>query len=266
MVYCVCMIPYTQTPTHVIHVNALTSEKEACLAELDALSGVKGVADRRAKIKQRLKTIDKNLQDGLASLTWPDLFKVWIETRSGNEGGLWSPEELELNKQEVTYCEGHTEKALKRRLGLSLQPTYGDIDIKDGTNDGDDKYLGDTVGTFRTSRSGTKLYIKCLRELSDEQMTEDMYAGNVSAGKLYTSLPEPVRLKFQAYLEPAVGLACYPSLYLSNNHGFVKVLKSDFAQAFSLAMITQYNPKYKLRREYVETQVLATQHSANEAA
>lgn len=264
------MIPYTTTPTYVSHVSALVSEKELILSELVSLTGIKGVADKRARLKQRLKTIDKNLADGIAALTWPDVFKVWIETRSDNNGGLWTPDELQLIKQEVTYCEGHTEKALKSRLGLSLQPTYGDIDIKDGANDGDDKYLGDSIGTFRTSKLGTRLYIKCLRELTDEQVTDEMYDGKVSAGKLYRSLPEPVRLKFQTSLAPEVGLACYPSLYLSNDHGFVRVMRSEYALAFRLECITQHDPKYKLRRDYVEAQLLLTastsQDGTDEAA
>ncbi len=264
------MIPYTKTPTYVSHVSALTDERSACLAQLDAWAGVRGVANQRVKIKQRLKTIDKNLQCGLASLTFPDVFKVWIETRLDNNGGPWTADERKLLKKKVTYSEGHTEKALKRRLGLSLKASHKDIDIKDGTNDGDDKYLGDTIGSFRTGRLGTRLYIKCLRELPDDQVTDEMYDGRVSAGKLYRSLPEAVRLKFQACLAPEVGLACYPSLYLSNDHGFVKVLSSEYAQAFRLDCVTQHDPKYKLRRDYVEAQLMltlsASQDGTDEAA
>lgn len=238
------------------------NEKETLLAEQACLADVKrgtpGVADRRAKIKQRLKTIDMRLARGLEDLTWPEVFNVWIETRSGKEGGLWTPDQLALISNDTLYYEGMTEKALKHRLGLSLEPTQGDLDIKDGVHDGDDKYLGDLVGPFRTGKLGKRLYIRCLRTLSDDVVTDEMLDGEVSPDKLFNSLPADVRTKLQHDLRPEVGLACYPSLYLTNARGFVRVLAADYAQAFSLSMITQYSPKYKLRREYVEAQLLMT--------
>lgn len=268
------MTPFTQTPTYIAHRAALTNEREALLTEqaglADAKRGTPGVADRRAKIRQRLKTIDRCLERGLEDLTWPEVFNVWIETRAGKAGGLWTPDQLALISSDTLYYEGTTEKALKHRLGLSLEPTQGDIDIKDGVHDGDDKYLGDSVGPFRTGKLGKRLYIRCLRTLPDDVVTDEMLDGEVGPGKLFNSLPEDVRTKLQHDLRPEVGLACYPSLYLTNARGFVRVLAADYVQAFGLSTITQYSPKYKLRREYVEAQLLATlsaaQHGADEAA
>lgn len=265
------MINYSETPTYVAHTNKLTSEEAELLKELQVLAsavrGTPGVAAKRNKIKQRLKTIKKNLLHGLSNLNWSMLFDVWIETRSGKEGGLWTPEQLALiDPEKTTYYEGITEKALKHRLGLSLQPSQNGIDIQDGVHDGDDKYLGSNVSPFRTGKLGKRLFIKCLRVLSDDQITDEMLDGEVGPGKLFNSLPEPIKIKLQNELQPKAGLACYPSLYLSNNRGFVRVMASDYAQAFSLVTVTQYSPKYRLKREYVEAQLLASQDGANKAA
>lgn len=265
------MVRYTETPTYVAHTTTLTRERDELLIELNGLADVKrgtpGTADRRAKIRQRLKTIDSNLQHGLADLTWSALFNVWLETRTGKEGGTWTPEQLDLiNLETTTYYEGTTEKALKHRLGLSLDPTQGDMDIQDGIHDGDDKYLGDSVSPFRTGKVGKRLFVRCLRTLPDDQVTDEMLDGEVGPGKLFNSLPEAVKLKFQSDLRAEVGLACYPSLYLSNSRGFVKVMQGDYVQAFSLATITQYAPKYRLKREYVEAQLLSTLQDVSNVA
>ncbi len=264
------MVKYTETLTYTIHTNTLSSERDTLLDELNGLANVKrgtpGAADRRAKIRTHLVTIEKNLQHGLANLTWPTLFNVWIETRSDKEGGLWTPEQLDLINLETTYYEGTTERALKHRLGLSLEPTQGNIDIHDGVHDGDDKYLGDSVSPFRTGKLGKRLFVRCLRTLPDDQITDEMLDGEVGPGKLFNSLPEAVRLKFQNDMRTEVGLACYPSLYLSNRRGFVRVMSVDYTQAFSLATITQYAPKYRLRREYVEAQLALTLSAMKDAA
>jgi hypothetical protein len=264
------VITYTETPTYVTRVSALTGERDSLFKELtslaDAKRGTPGTADRRAKIRARLKTVENNLQHGLSDLTWPQIFNVWIETRVGEEGGLWTPEQLDLIKPDTLYYEGVTEKALKHRLGLSLEPTQGAIDIHDGIHDGDDKYLGESVGSFRTGKLGKRLYVRCLRLLPDDVVTDEMLDGEIGPGKLFNSLPDDVKSKLQNDLRPEVGLACYPSLYLTNARGFIKVMAVDYTQAFSLATITQYAPKYKLKREYVETQLLTTLSVPKDAA
>jgi hypothetical protein len=110
---------------------------------------------------------------------------------------------------------------------------------------------------------GKRAYGRLARELArsfkeDAMQPEqwDMVSdGEVSAGKVYYGLPAPVREVLQQALAPEKVLSCYQTLYLLSDRGFVRVGRLDFANAFTLAGVTQMSPKYRLRRDYVESRL-----------
>jgi len=263
---------YTQTPTYVDHVSRLQAEARALQDELDALSTVKrGTRSleqgRRSTVaRARLKTVKKNL-DGLvdfSTFTWTSLFTMLAEA----EACAWNDEQLALLRGELESYEGRGEKSLRHRFGLPIEATQGTCDFPD---DGEGKYVGDKVDAIRVGKVGKRAYGRLFRELArsfkeDSMQPEqwDMLSdGEVSAGKVYHSLPAPVRVTMQQALAPETVLACYQTLFLMSDRGFVRVPRTDFATAFSLAAVTQMSPKYKLKREYVELRLRRLEHASD---
>jgi hypothetical protein len=251
------MTPYNKTERYVQYVSRLDAERISLLQEIDQLAGTKrgtpGVAKKRAQFKNRLKTITANLTKvatpgDLSAFTWPELFDLW----SACWGWRWTHEELWFFKQETEYYEGRGEKSLRHRLGLPLVVSLDSCDLPNG----EVKYLGANVESFRAGKVGRRMYVRGLRELPDELLTDEMLDGEVSAGKLYHSMPEAVRLKLQRDLAPEKALAHYPAMFLTTENGYGYVPRDDYSKAFSLTCITQMSPKYRLRREYVEQQLL----------
>lgn len=255
---------YTQTPTYVGHVSCLRSEATELQAELAALSSgprgsrTKEQSRRVTRIRTRLKTIDKNLQGLLdfSTFTWSALFNMLAEA----DGCTWNEEQLRLLRTETESYEGKGEKSLRNRFGLPLEATQGVCDFPD---EGEGKYVGDKVEDFRVGKVGKRAYGRLFRELArsfkEDSMAPDQWDmlsdGEVSAGKVYHALPPPVREVMQQALAPETVLACYQTLYLVSDRGFVRVPRIDFSTAFSLAAVTQMSPKYRLKREYVEARL-----------
>lgn len=255
---------YTKTPTYVGHVSCLREESNALRVELARLSsGPRGSRTqeqtrRVGRIRARLKTIDKNL-DGLldfSTFTWSALFNMLAEA----DECVWNDEQLRLLRAETESYEGKGEKSLRHRFGLPLEATQGSCDFPD---EGEGKYVGDKVEDFRVGKVGKRAYGRLFRELArsfkEDSMSPEQWDmlsdGEVSAGKVYHALPAPVREAVQQALAPETVLACYQTLYLVSDRGFVRVPRVDFSTAFSLAAVTQMSPKYRLKREYVETRL-----------
>ncbi len=247
---------YDETSTYVLHIDALTKEKETIELELIALDvhkrGTPGIADTKSKIRQRLKTIDRSIVKckDLSGFTWPELFALWSESC----GWAWTADELLLLQQETESYEGRGERPLRHRFGLPLEATLDSCDLPDG----EVKYIGAKMETLRVGKSGKRMYVRSLRELPDEFVTDEMLDGEVSAGKLYHDLNNIVQDKFLRNLSPENVLKCYPAMYLTTDVGYGKVPQEHYSQAFSLACITQYSPKFRLKRSYVEEQLKKT--------
>ncbi len=247
---------YDETRTYTFHVNALANEKkdvERRIIDLECFKrGTPGVADSRAKLKQRLKTIDRSLlkSKDLSDFAWPELFMLWSDAC----GWVWSKEEIELLQQEIESYEGRGEKPLRHRLGFPLDATLDSCDLPTG----EVKYVGDKVEPIRVGKSGRRSYVRSLRELVDDLVTDEMLDGEVSAGKLYNELNPVVQSKLLENLSPATILKCYPAMYLTTNFGYGFIPREHYSQAFSLACVTQMSPKFRLKRSYVEEQIKRT--------
>lgn len=255
---------YTQTLTYLNHVSRLREEARDLQQELNVLSDMKRgtrspeQARRATNVRSRLKTVSKNLEGLLdfSTFTWPALFTMLTEA----EECTWNEEQLLLLKGELENYEGRGERSLRNRFGLVDAPTLGTCDFPD---DGEGKYVGDKVEPIRVGKVGKRAYGRLFRELarsfSEDSMQPEQWDmlsdGEVSAGKVYHSLPLPVRDVMQRALAPDAVLVCYQTLFLMSDRGFVRVPRCDFSTAFSLAAVTQMSPKYRLRREYVEARL-----------
>lgn len=243
---------YDEAETYVARVAELMQERSRLVLCIDDLSHQKGVTNKKQALKQRLKTVERRLErtTDLSGFTWPDLFRLWSETF----GWVWTPEQVELNEQNTEAYEGKGEKALRHRLGLPMVATLGSCDLPTG----EIKYVGQSPETFRVGKMGKRMYVRTLRELSDDAVTDSMLDGEVSAGKLYNTLPENVRTKLQTNLSPVTVLSEYPAMYLTTDHGYGFVPREHYAHAFSLSAVTQMSPKFRLKREYVEMRLRQT--------
>lgn len=247
---------YDETRTYNLHVNALNDEKKKLELELVGLNvhkrGTQGIADARARVKQRLKTIERSLlkSKDLSDFTWSELFTLWSDAC----GWMWTKEELKLLQHETESYEGLGEKPLRHRLGLPLDATMESCDLPTG----EVKYVGDKVEPIRVGKIGKRMYVRSLREISDELVTDEMLDGEVSAGKLYNELDATIQEKLLTNLAPENVLSCYPAMYLTTDTGYGFVPQEHYKQAFSLACITQMSPKFRLKRSYVEDRIRRT--------
>jgi hypothetical protein len=276
-------VDYRLTRVYQDHVACLNAEHAALEAEIAQLAGIKhgtrtaDQSQRALAAKSRLKTVKRYLDqvEDLTKYSWPDLVHLWFDTRSGREGGLYDAVELELLHLEREGFEGLGEKPIKHRLGLSLEASLEKSDLP---NDEEIKYLGATVDAIKLSVAGRRCYGKLTRDLMrsfpDDIMLEEQWEcltiGEVSAGKVYHSLPEAIRTKLQAGLAPEKVLGCYAAIYVSTDRGFARIPREDYAQAWSLTCVSQMSPKYRIKRDYVEAQlrqtVLASDQQPNVAA
>lgn len=237
----------------------LNAETAALEAELSGLVGVaprERSATQRAQItkaRAKLKTRASQLAKArwMSNLSWPDVVQLLMEV----DGGLWTSDELSLLQLDVASFEGRGEKPIRHRLGYPLVATMGACDLP---NDEEIKYVGNNIELIRVGKVGKRTYVRVLRELPDELITDEMLDGEVSAGKLFHTLPEPVRSKLQAELSPDRVLTSYSAIYVTTDEGFIRVPREDFASAWSLACVTQMSPKFKLKRGYVEDRLSAS--------
>ena len=257
---------YTKTKTYVKHVAGLQAERAALASELNALSDLKRgtrTPDQQRRTnaaKSRLKTVDKNLAglNDLSTFTWKDLFQVLVEADECE----WNEEQAALVQGEMEMYEGRGEKSLRHRFGLPLEVSQGSCDFPD---DGEGKYMGDKLETFRVGKVGKRAYGRVYRDIvrrfKDDALTPDQWDmlsdGEVSTGKVYHDLPDLVRWELQNALAPALVLSSYQTMFLMSDTGFVRVPRCDFSSAFQLAAVTQMSPKYRLRRDYVERRLRA---------
>lgn len=247
---------YDETPTFTFHIDVLRGERAELERKIDAMAqlkrGIPGAANKRAKLRARLKTVNRCLENAidLSDFTWPDLFRMWSEAC----GWKWTDEELVLFDQEIETYEGRGERPLRHRLGLRLNATLDSCDLPTG----EVKYIGPNMEPIRVGKVGKRLFVRVLRDLPDELLTDEMLDGEVSAGKLYHKLPEQVRQTLVSSLSTTNVLAQYPALYLTTPEGYCFIPREHYDKALNLACITQMSPKYRLKREYVEEQVKRT--------
>jgi len=253
------MVAYTDTPAYLRLMEGLNAEIARLTLRQAHLSGIRtrgGAVQRKrtqeearalASARSRLKTL-LHRRDNAADLgqhAWPELLELW----EAAYGGSWTTEERRLLEGELEAFEGRGEKPLRLRLGL---PPAVSRDSCDLPGDEEVKYVGPSAGLIRVSGIGRRAYIRALRAVSEELITDEMWDGEVSQSKVYHSLPEQVRRDLQASLAPDRVLACYAAIYLTTETGFSRIPREDFGSAFNLSCVTQYSPKYRLKREYVE--------------
>lgn len=257
---------FDRTKTYINHVTTLRSERATLLTEIDAIASLKRgtrTAEQKtqlALLRSRLKTVERNL-DGLhdmSSLTWPELFQLLVEVNECE----WTPEQVALLDGDLEAYEGRGERALRHRFSLPLEASQGSCDFPD---DGEGKYLGSELRSFRVGKVGKRAYGRLCRAIIrahvEDAMTPEQWDalsdGEVSAGKVYHDLPEQIRTCLQSCLAPSEVLSCYQTIYLMTDAGFVRVPRKDFSTAFALSAVTQMSPTYRLRRDYVEARVHA---------
>jgi hypothetical protein len=262
---------YTKTSRFISHVTQLVTERDALRGELETLARIKRgtktaeQSTRITQIRNRLKVLDRNIE-GVADLSTfnrSELFHFLAAAVGDPNGNIWDVFQLRLNALDTLSYEGAGEKAIRHMLGLPMETSTDKADLPD---DEEVKFTGDNIDLFRPGRMGRRMYVRLLKSLSDEMVSDEMLDGEVTAGKLYHSMDAELHVKFQTALAPQVVLADYSAIYLTTNVGYVKIVKADYERAFSLACVTQVSPKYRLKRSYLEAQLLATQDSANVAA
>jgi hypothetical protein len=252
---------YTETRTYVSHMAALRTERATLkkeLADLGELARGTRTPEQQRRTnaaKNRLKTVEKNLTGlhDMSTFTWKDLFQLLVEADECE----WNAAQLALMQGDMATYEGRGEKSLRHRFGLPLEVSQ---DVCDFPDDGEGKYLGDKLETFRLGKVGKqaygRVYRTIVRQFKDECLTPDLWDtltdGEVSTGKVYHELPLLLRTLLQEALAPAVVLSSYQTMFLMSDFGFIRVPRCDFAAAFQLSAVTQMSPKYRLRRDYVE--------------
>lgn len=258
------MVAYTETAAYLGFVSRLEKEIVSLSEQKIGLGAMhirqeenrKRTTDEEKQllsVNQRLKIL-VHQRENAASLnfhTWPELFDLW----EASYGRTWTDEELVLMAQTTAMYEGKGEKPLRHRLGLPIEATNASSDLP---GDEEIKYLSPINTRFRVGKFGKRAYISMLRELSDEHITPDMWDGEVPTSKIYNSLPDNVRSKLQTNLAPERVLSCYEAIYLTTDTGHSRVPKADYHAAFGLSNVSQYSPIFRLKREYVESQVRST--------
>ncbi len=268
------MAAYTDTWAYQSLISNLDAEISQLTKQRERLAGIRlrgGVIKRKKTLEEerlftslgnRLKTLRHrrdNVED-LGQYAWPDLFKLW----EAAYGGSWSKEEKLLLEGELEAFEGRGEKSLRHRLGL---PQIVSQDSCDLPGDEEVKYVGTATNVLiRVSGIGRRAYIRALRSVPEELITDEMLDGEVSQSKVYGSLPEQVRKDLQSSLAPDKVLACYAAIYLTTETGFSRIPRKEFGNAFSLSCVTQYSPKYRLKREFVESKLRKSLKLAAKAA
>lgn len=265
------MTPYVDTQRYTDHVARLETERNTLTQELSTMRETKlgpwsvEQKKRLAQIKGRLCTVATHLHIGLGSFNWPDLVHLYTEAM----GGIWTGHELLLTTQELQHFEGRCEKPMRYRLQLPLLVSQGLCDLP---GDEEIKYMGVIGEPIRIGRVGKELFGQLKREITrtylDDALPSEVWkmldAGEVSAGKIYSELPEQLRQMLQLGLAPEKALACYAAVWLTTDIGFICIPREDYARAWSLACITQMSPKYRLKREYVEACLQATLSAAQQ--
>lgn len=268
---------FTETSEFIQHVARLNAEVTGMSAERLLLAGIKRAhrTDEQHRqfvnLKNRIETSQSHLDsaEDLSSYSWSELLHLWFDAT----GGLYDKAELDLFKLECEPFEGRGEKPIRSRLGLSIQASNGKFDLP---NDEEIKYVGNGDGDalVRISQAGTRAYGKVLKDIirtyADDAMSEELWeciiVGEVSAGKVYSELPELMRLMIQRDLSATRVLGCYSAIYVTTDRGFARIPSSDYAKAWSLACVTQMSPKYRLKREYVEEQLRLSASSLDQKA
>jgi hypothetical protein len=173
-------------------------------------------------------------------------------------GGIFSNEERTMNCSHapVMAYEGRWEREIRIRLGLDPTPT---LDHND-TPYGEVKFVGKEC--LLSSRQGGRkhwgrLFRTLARTWTEDQLSAETWSfleeGEVSVNKVYVSFDPSLRSQIQQSLVPSVVLGAYNvGIFCAVDAGYIHVPASDYDLAFSLYSITRFEPKYRLRREYVE--------------
>lgn len=180
---------------------------------------------------------------------WLNLLPKLAELR----GTLWTAHERRLLARPRSAFEGKGERSLRSRLGIAQQTTQGSHDLPDG---GEVKFVElDRAPTIRISAVGKRAYGRAaralVRNLPDEAFDEATW-DCVSAGELCASkLQAPAMEALRRSLAPELVMSSYTSLYMAFEQGFVNVPQADFEHAWTLLRVSQGDPRYALRRDYV---------------
>jgi len=251
------MVAYTDTSTYCRLVSELDAEiavisaRRRRLAEIPKRERSSDEARELVNSTGRLKRLQWRRDNATdpSQYTWSDLLALW----EAAYGGSWTQEEKRLLEVELVAFEGRGEKPLRLRLGLPLAVSRDSCDLP---GDEEVKYVGAMMNVLiRVGGIGRRAYIRALRKVSEELITDEMWDGEVSQSKVYGSLPEQVRKDLQSSLAPDKVLTCYAAIYLTTETGFSRIPREEFGNAFSLSCVTQYSPKYRLKREYVESKL-----------
>lgn len=242
----------------------LLAQRQRALQSLEAATNVKGASRQRSTAKTKIRLIDGRLlriQDP-NRLTLHQLLTVLMDC----DGTLWTDEERTLNQQPTLSYEGYGEKALRARHSIIDGPTQFDCDLP-GLNEEIKSWevttdLG-SIASFKVGAIGMKMFGRVKRSIIrsttdamlDESMWEAFDTGEVSAGKLYNTLPEHIRNELQRELAPSKVLGKYAAINGTTSMGFLRVPAADYDRAFRLVCITKMSPKYILRRDYVESRL-----------
>lgn len=248
---------YTQTALFASHLIKLHAEIECLQHDIQQIRSLPRGTKTPAQIKQlanytrRLKLVIWHVTDNVNNLRY-FTFSELVNLYSESMGWQWNAVERQLLHAERAQFEGKGEKPLRHRLGIDLTPTQEASDLPNGA---EVKFIGETIAPFRSPLAGRRAYVRLLREIPDEQTTNDLLDGEVSANKIYKFLPHYSRTMLQLRLTPEIVLDCYRAIFLTTDFGFVWVPNTRFQDAFRLVCVTQMSPKYGLRREYVETEL-----------
>lgn len=198
------------------------------------------------------------LHNDVSDFSWRSLLDMLVQA----EEHVWNERQKELGNKERADYEGKYEDSYRDYMGWPLGASLSTSDFPDGS---EGKYLSGGEATFRVGKVGKRAFSALLRSLAlecpEETMTSEewdvLFDGEVSAGKIYHTLPEVVRTKIQQALPPEKVLSCYPSIVFLTDTGFFQVPREDFPRALRLIEVSQMSPKYRIKREYIEQRVLA---------
>lgn len=259
------IVPFTETPPYAAHVERINAQIVGLTAQRAPLdrSGLRNrylparTADEDrlfTNLGSQLRTLRRRLETTteLSQYSMVELIELW----EASHGRRWTAEERALLDESLVAFEGRGEKPLRHRLGL---PQVVSRDSCDLPGDEEVKHIGDNPAcSFRLGKVGRRVYVRLLRLVADEDVTDDMLDGNVSPSKIYRTYPEHVRRLMCDSLMPSRVLSCYSAIYLTTETGFSRVPRDHYDVAFGLICVAQHTPQYRLRREYVEGRLAAT--------
>ncbi len=222
-------------------------------------------ASCRTKLEELVKLRCRFENSEAALFNTGDIFNMLIDV----EKNAWSEEERRLGETGLESYEGPYEKSLRLRKGWPIAATQESADFPD---DGEGKYLASPLETFRSGKFGKRawgrVYRSIVREHTEEMLLpeqwEDLMDGEVSAGKIYNTMPANIQNKIQTSLAPEVVLSPYRTMYMLMDYGYIEVPRKDYDKAFSLSSVTQMSPKYRLKRNYLEERLFKSSAKNNQ--